>query len=54
MHCGPPEISEHLLNANVKITGENRMRIEKRVDRLKVDLAVALSLACAECLRLLL
>jgi phage terminase large subunit-like protein len=53
-HCGPAEIRQHLLNANARITGDSRMRIEKRVERLKVDLAVALAMASRECLRLLL
>jgi phage terminase large subunit-like protein len=30
-HCGPPEIRQHLLNANAKITADSKMRIEKRV-----------------------
>ncbi len=51
-HCGPLEIRQHLLNANAKITGDSKMRIEKRVERLKVDLVVALSMAASECLRL--
>jgi phage terminase large subunit-like protein len=51
-HCGPPEIRQHLLNANAKITGDSKMRIEKRVERLKVDLVVALAMAASECLRL--
>ena len=53
-HCGPAEIRQHLLHANARITGDSRMRIEKRVERLKVDLAVALAMASRECLRLLL
>ena len=52
-HCGPAEIRTHLLNANVEITGDGPMRIVKRVDRLKVDLVVALSMAVSECIRLL-
>ncbi len=51
-HCGPPEIRQHLLNADAKITGDSKMRIEKRVERLKVDLVVALAMAASECLRL--
>ena len=51
-HCGPPEIRQHLLNADAKITGDSKMRVEKRVERLKVDLVVALSMAASECLRL--
>lgn len=51
-HSGVPEIRAHLLNANAKITSDSKMRIEKRAGRLKVDLAVALSMASSECLRL--
>ena len=51
-HCGPPEIRQHLLNADAKITGDSKMRIEKRVERLKVDLVVALAMAASECRRL--
>ena len=51
-HCGPGEIRAHILNANVEVTGDSRMRIVKRVSRLKVDLVIALSMAASECLRL--
>ena len=40
------------LNANARVTADSKMRIEKRVEGLKVDLAVALSMAAGECLRL--
>lgn len=51
-HSGVPELRAHLLNANAKITADSKVRIEKRTERLKVDLAVALSMASRECLRL--
>lgn len=51
-HCRPAQIRQHLLNANARITRDSKMRIEKRVERLKVDLVVAMSMASHECLRL--
>lgn len=51
-HCGPPEIRDHLVNANAKLTDDSRLRIVRRSERLRVDLAVALSMAVRECLRL--
>jgi phage terminase large subunit-like protein len=51
-HCGPEEIRQHLPNANAKTTGDRRMRIVKRSQRLPVDAAVALSMATDECLQL--
>ena len=49
-HCGPPEIREHLLNADVKVTEDSKIRIVKRSERGKVDLAVAMSMAVDQCL----
>ena len=51
-HCNPEELRQHLLNASAKITDDSKMRIVKRSERMKVDLAVALSMAASECLRL--
>jgi phage terminase large subunit-like protein len=52
-HRGEPELREHIQNANAKIDDqERRMRIVKRVEHLKVDLAVGLSMAAYEVERL--
>lgn len=51
-HGGDPVLTQHIQNANAKNEGENKLRIVKRADHLKIDLAVALSMATAECLRL--
>ena len=51
-HCGPPEIREHLLNADAKVTEDSTIRIVKRSERGKIDLAVALSMAVDRCLYL--
>lgn len=41
------DLVEHLQNANAKIDeNDSKVRIVKRVDRLKIDLAVAASMAC--------
>ncbi len=43
-HRGEPDLREHLQNANSKADGE-RLRIVKRAEALKIDLAVCLSMA---------
>lgn len=48
---GNPDMREHLMNADAKKENE-KLRIVKRSDLLKVDLAVTLSMASFECLRL--
>jgi phage terminase large subunit-like protein len=46
-HNGDPDLREHIRNANQKVTGDERsMRIVKRSDDLKIDLAICLSMAC--------
>lgn len=48
VHDGDAELTQHIRNANVKAseTGEvNKLRIVKRAQNLKIDLAVALSMA---------
>jgi hypothetical protein len=41
------ELTQHIKNANAKVTGAGKqIRIEKRNPHLKIDLAVALSMAC--------
>jgi phage terminase large subunit-like protein len=51
-----PEVREHLVNANKKVAAseDTRLRIVKKSETRKIDLAVALSMATAECLRLIL
>jgi phage terminase large subunit-like protein len=53
-HSGEfPDLREHLVNANAKVDPEeHKIRIVKRSPLLKIDLAVALSMANAECMRL--
>lgn len=51
-HCGPDSIRRHLLNAKAEITAADRVRMVKRSSQGKIDLAVALSMAARECLRL--
>lgn len=48
-HPAHEHLTEHILNANSKITGdEGRIRLIKRRDEDKIDLAVALSMAAYE------
>jgi phage terminase large subunit-like protein len=52
-HRNEPDLIEHLGNANAKIDDQDsKIRIVKRADRLKIDLAVAASMCCHELLRL--
>lgn len=52
-HDGDPTLRAAINNADRKIDGEERkIRIVKRADDLKIDVAVALSQAAAECLDL--
>lgn len=50
-HDKDPQMYEHLSNANAKLEGE-KLRLVKRSELLKIDLAVALSMAAAESIRL--
>jgi len=53
LHTGIPELTDHVLNANAKITGDDsQMRIIKRSETRKIDACVALSMACHEANRL--
>jgi uncharacterized protein YciU (UPF0263 family) len=53
IHNGNPDLREHINNSNRKLTDDgHRLRIVKREESLKIDLAVALSMAAYECLRL--
>lgn len=52
-HNGDPDLRDHILNADRKLDSDGRrLRIVKREDALKIDLAVCLSMASHECLRL--
>jgi len=53
-HSGNEELRKHIQNCAAKIPGDedNRMRLVKKSERGKIDAAVALSMACSECLRL--
>jgi phage terminase large subunit-like protein len=48
-HDGDPDLTEHIQNANAKSEGEvEKLRIIKRKETLKIDLAVCLSMAAYE------
>jgi len=53
-HDGNPELAEHIQNADAKKdpTGEHSIRLVKRAEKLKIDLAVCLSMADYETMRL--
>lgn len=52
-HRGDKDLTDHLQNSNAKIDDQDsKIRLIKRVDHLKIDLAVALSMCCHELLRL--
>jgi len=53
-HDGNPDMRSHIQNCNAKIPKEDdsKIRLVKKSDSLKIDLAVAASMGCAECLRL--
>ncbi|MCH7695636.1 MAG: argininosuccinate lyase [Proteobacteria bacterium] len=53
-HDGNLDLREHLTNANAKhsIGEDTRLRLVKKSDARKIDLAVCLSMGAAECLRL--
>ena len=53
-HDGNLDLREHIQNANAKLEKEqdSKLRIVKKSQNRKIDLAVALSMACSECLRL--
>lgn len=50
-HSGYPDLDEHIKNADAE-TDKERMRIVKRSESLKIDAAVALSMAAKEAARL--
>jgi phage terminase large subunit-like protein len=52
-HRGEPDLIDHLQNANAKLDEQDsKVRIVKRVDRLKIDLAVAASMGAHTLLKL--
>lgn len=55
-HDGNPALREHIANANAKQgkQEDSRLRLIKKSENRKIDLAVCLSMSSAECLRLLL
>lgn len=53
IHDGNPDLSEHIKNANAKNEGESdKLRIVKRSESLKIDLAVCLSMASYEAVQM--
>lgn len=52
-HNGDPDLTEHVLNAGAKTDSEDsKIRIVKRAQHLKTDLAVSLSMSAERCLYL--
>jgi phage terminase large subunit-like protein len=51
-HDGNLDLREHLTNANAKSEGDDRIRIIKRKESLKIDLAVCLSMSAYEAERM--
>lgn len=52
-HSGDPELRAHIDNADRQTSAEqNKLRIVKRESSLKIDLAVALAMACKRCLEM--
>lgn len=51
VHNGDQVLAQHVANANAKTESE-KLRIVKRTEKLKIDAAVALSMACSEAKRL--
>lgn len=47
LHSGEPSLRDHIQNANASTVGDDKMRIVKRDDASKVDLAVCLSMGRA-------
>ncbi len=52
-HTGEPEVAEHIANADKKMEQDQRLRIVKRSDPLKIDLCVCLSMMAYEALKIL-
>lgn len=45
IHDGDAALTQHIINANAKTEGDNKLRIVKRAEHLKIDLAVCASMA---------
>lgn len=45
IHSGEPDLREHIMNANSTAEDKDTLRIVKKSEKLKIDLAVALSMA---------
>lgn len=52
MHDGSPDLTEHIRNANKKAEGEDKVRLVKRQQNLKIDLAVCASMGAHRALKL--
>ena len=50
-HSGEPDLTEHIQDANAKLEGD-KMRLVKRAEHMKIDLAVALSMATMRILKM--
>jgi hypothetical protein len=48
-----PDLTEHIDNADVKVSEDRRLRLVKRHEAAKIDLAVALAMAAYKCLKVL-
>lgn len=51
-HDGDQDLRQHIANADRKMDADNRLRIVKRAQGLKIDLAVTLAMAAKRCLDL--
>jgi hypothetical protein len=52
-HRGEPDLADHIQNADAQIDKEDRkLRLVKRAEKLKIDLAVCESMMCHELMRL--
>lgn len=51
VHSGEPDLREHIMNANQKAENE-KLRIVKRAEQMKIDAAVCCSMSVAEAMRL--
>jgi phage terminase large subunit-like protein len=52
LHDGNPDLTEHITNANAEAAGDNKLRMVKRSQDKKIDLAVCLSMANFEAVRM--
>lgn len=51
-HSGDADLEEHISNCNAEHKGDLKLRLVKKADNRHIDLAVCLSMACSEALRL--